>query len=72
MEIVAAVAKWAFVVVGVVVVLAAAISSAIVGMVAIRAAVEMLIRKIERRRIMPSVRPPVIPRYYVRSIPQKR
>lgn len=73
MEIVATVAKWSFIAVGVTLVLIAAIFSAILGIAAIRAEAEILIRKIERRRMMLPVRPPVIPRPYVRPIsPQKR
>jgi len=72
MEIVAMVAKWSFIAVSVILVLIAAIFSAIVGIAAIRAEVEILIRKIERRRTMPLVKSQVIPRPPVGPAARKR
>ena len=72
MEIVAMVAKWSFIAVSVILVLIAAIFSAIVGIAAIRAEVEILIRKIERRRTMPLVKSPAIPRPPVGPAARKR
>ena len=72
MEIVAVVAKWSFIAVSVILVLIAAIFSAIVGIAAIRAEVEILIRKIERRRTTPLVKLPVIPRSPVGPAARKR
>ena len=72
MEIVVAVAKWSFVVAGILVALTAAFFSAVVGIAAIHAAAEILIRKIERRRTLPLVRSPVFPRPLIRPIPRNR
>lgn len=72
MEIVATVARWAFITAGVSVVIAADFSSAVVGIVAIYATAENLLRRISRKRMMLPVRPPVIPRPSVGPAARKR
>jgi len=72
MEIIIFVAKWAFVVAGAFVVLAAAVATMVVGIGAILASSEIAFRRIRRWVIQPQSRPPAILRPLVRPIPRKR
>jgi ABC-type proline/glycine betaine transport system permease subunit len=72
MEIVAAVAKWAFVVAGVALVLTAALFSVVIGIFALDAMTKAAVRKITRQPAQPLVRPPVIPRPPIRPVPRPR
>jgi len=73
MEIIAMVAKWSFIVVGIILVIVAAFSSAAVGFAAIYAAAETILRSIRRKMVQSSVgRPPMFPRPPVGPAARKR